>query len=77
MDLQGEYSRLIELAAQMARGRSMPDIEALALPASATRKLRQNLSAQEYQAHEQCRLWAIELRKIADAMSAHMPPNAK
>lgn len=75
MNLQREYSRLIELAAQMARGRSMPDVESLALPAGASRKLRQNLSAQEFQAQEQCRLWAIELRKIADAMSAHMRHN--
>lgn len=76
MSLQNEYSRLIELAAQMVRGRSMPDVEALALPARASGKLRRNLSAQEFQAHEQCRLWAIELRKIADSVSAHMPPNA-
>lgn len=31
-------SRLIEIVAQMARGRSMPDVESLGLPKSTTRK---------------------------------------
>jgi hypothetical protein len=68
MSVDRKNSNLVEIASQMLHGRGMPDFDDLPLPSSASRRLRRELSKQERRAHEQCRLWAIELYEIAKSM---------
>ena len=62
------FSALIRLAAQMARKEGMPPvfIEDWQLPKTTPVKTQRMINEKSCKAHDQCGMWACELRIIAD-----------
>jgi hypothetical protein len=69
--------RLIQLAAEMVRCSGMPSEfnEDHKWYVSTPMAERRRILEQASQANEQCRIWALELRKVADALSARSRDN--
>lgn len=66
-------SRLIKLAADILSRRNMPRPDEWPWPTRATQKLWGAAVKAERDADEQCRLWAIELKRIADELANEQP----
>ena len=67
------YSRMIRLAADLLRKPNMPDVETWPWPAGASQKLWRRACKDEEAAREQCRLWGIAVKELADEMMKLRP----
>lgn len=70
VSLRPEYSRLIQLAARIARREGMPDEDSWRWPSRVPVELYRQAQKANALAHDTCGDWATELRQIADAIVA-------
>lgn len=69
-DLRDLSTRLILLAGEMALRKNMPDFELWDWPKRTTNKILKQADHACSEADEQCKLWAIAIRDVADKLSA-------